>query len=61
MLKMKTLIFNYFPVDEFLSVRIEEIVFGFGSEQKDSGEWLRITRDFATDIDKVLSMKKSPQ
>jgi len=58
--KDETIILNYFPVDEFLSVRNDEIVFGFGSEHKSSGEWLRITRDVSTDIDKVLSMKKSP-
>eukprot|EP00092_Neocalanus_flemingeri_P004031 GFUD01004338.1.p1 GENE.GFUD01004338.1~~GFUD01004338.1.p1 ORF type:complete len:566 (+),score=104.01 GFUD01004338.1:934-2631(+) len=56
--KDETIVLNYFPVDEFLSVRNDEIVFGFGS--KTDGEWLRITRDVATDIDKVLSMKKSP-
>jgi len=56
--KDETIILNYFPVDEYLSVRNDEIVFGFGS--KSTGEWLRITRDVATDIEKVLSMKKSP-
>jgi len=56
--KDETIILNYFPVEEFLSVRNDEIVFGYGS--KTSGEWLRITRDVAVDIDKVLNMKKSP-
>jgi len=58
--KDETIILNYFPVDDFLSVKNDEIVFGFGSEHKGSEEWLRLTRDVYTDVDKVLSMKKSP-
>jgi len=56
--KDETIILNFFPVEEYLSVRNDEIVFGFGSTS--SGEWIRITRDVSTDIDKVLSMKRSP-
>jgi len=56
----ETIVLNYFPVDDFLSVKNDEIIFGFGTEQKTSGEWLRITRDIYTDVDKVLNMKKSP-
>ena len=59
-LKMKPSCSISNSVDKFLSVRNDEIVFGFGSEQKDVVGWMRITRDVATDIDKVLSMKKSP-
>ena len=59
-LKMKPSCSISNSLDKFLSDRNDEIVFGFGSEQKDVVGWMRITRDVATDIDKVLSMKKSP-
>ena len=57
-LKMKPSCSISNSLDKFLSDRNDEIVFGFGSEQKDVVGWMRITRDVATDIDKVLSMKK---
>ena len=53
-------ILNYFPVDNFLSVDNNEIVFGFGSHHQSSSKWLKITRDIYNDIEKVLNLKKSP-
>jgi len=55
----ESIVLNYFPVDEFLSIKNDEIVFGFGTKHKASGEWLRITRDVHNDVEKVLMMRKS--
>ena len=52
----ETFLLHYLPIDEFLTVQKNKIIFGFGSDS--TGEWIRFTRDVAGDIEKVFNFKK---
>ena len=52
----ETFLLHYLPIDEFLTVQKNKIIFGFGSDS--TGEWIRFTRDVAGDIEKVFNLKK---
>ena len=43
-------VLNYLPVNEHLTVKNGEAVFGLGTTP---GDWIKITRDIANDLDKV--------
>ena len=53
------IVLNFLPVEEFLTVKNGEAVFGFGSSV---GDWMRVTRDVTIDLEKaqhVLKKKSS--
>jgi len=47
---------HYLPLDDFLKVENNKVIFGFGSDS--TGEWIRFTRDVTVDIEKVFNLKK---
>jgi len=52
------IILHYQPIDDFLVRRHGEVVFGYGSSE--DGDWFRVTRDVANDLEKTLSFLKTP-
>lgn len=52
----ETFLLHYLPLDDFLAIHQNKIIFGFGSDSE--GEWIRFTRDVVVDIEKVFNFKK---